>query len=61
MSYKDVKEALHETMGLDPVTEKISSDVDLLDTYYSCKTYADLMSKYFEKSFQGCVETVSRF
>lgn len=56
MSYKDVKEALHETMGLDPVTEKISSDVDLLDTYYSCKTYAE--SKCFEKPFQGCVGTV---
>ena len=37
MSYKDVKEALHETMGLDPATEKISSGVDLLDAYYSCK------------------------
>ena len=37
MSYKDVKEALHETMGLHPVTEKISSDVDLLSAYYSCR------------------------
>ena len=50
MSYKDVKTALHETMGLDPVTEKISSDVDLLDTYYSCKT--ELMSKCFENLFR---------
>ena len=37
MSYKDVKEAFHVTMGLDPVTEKISSDVELLDSYFSCK------------------------
>ena len=37
MSYKEVKVALHETMGLDPVTEKVSSDVDLLEAYLSCK------------------------
>ena len=60
MSYNDVKKAFHETMDLDPLIEKISSDVDLLDTYYSCKTFAELMSKCFENHFQGCVGTVSR-
>lgn len=37
MSYKDVKVLLHETMGLDPVAEKISSDVDLLEAYFFCE------------------------
>ena len=37
MSYKDVKEAMHKTMGLDPEIEKISSDVDLLAAYHTCK------------------------
>ena len=37
MSFKEVREELHNVMGLDPESEKISSDVDLLDTYYTCK------------------------
>ena len=48
MSYKDVKVALHETMGLDPVTEKISSDVELLEAYFSCEgKYLGLLCEYF--------------
>ena len=37
LSFKEVREELHNVMGLDPESEKISSDVDLLDTYYACK------------------------
>ena len=37
MSFKEVREELHNVMGLDPGSEKISSDVDLLDAYYACK------------------------
>ena len=34
-----MREELHNVMGLDPESEKISSDVDLLDTYYACKFF----------------------
>ena len=37
MSFDDIKYTLAEELGLDPTTVKGINDIDLLESFYSCK------------------------
>ena len=39
MSYDDVKAKLGESLGLDSVNVKKENDVDLIESFYSCKYF----------------------
>lgn len=39
MTFDELKAELHELMELDPIEEKISSDIDLLKRYHQCRYF----------------------